>query len=238
MAIARRQILYGTPVLIAAAAIQTWHSTPIEIAPAPGANRIIQPFAVALQYKYGTVPFCDVNTVVGLATYKFYLVAATPFSGSVYSPQENSTFGKTSDGFVHVALLPFTAIGSLASPVILDPGTLKNLPLMLQGGNDQQGGQIAITTLNAGGLLYAANDTGTIDPNNNASATYKVLTVGGGGNVLTYQITAPGNGYAVANALDTDTSGAGSGFKVNITSINKGDGSLIVTPFYGIVRLS
>lgn len=98
-------------------------------------------------------------------------------------------------------------------------------------------GPIATSSLNAGGLLYAVNDTGVIDPGGVATATYKVLTVGGGGDVLTYQITDAGSGYVPATGVDTDTSGTGTGFKVNILTVSQGNGSAIITVPYRIVRV-
>ena len=126
MGIARRAIIYQERTIITAAMARAWHTTPIEVAQAPGANRIIHPLGLDMQYKYGTVPFSDLNATLALATLKLYLASATPFSAGVYSPQENSTFGKTSDGFVNVAFLPFGPIGSPASPTIYQPSTLAN----------------------------------------------------------------------------------------------------------------
>jgi len=80
-------------------------------------------------------------------------------------------------------------------------------------------GVIVTTTLNAGGAGYIAGDTGTIN-GGNGEAQYTVLTVDGGGAVLTYILTTPGLNYTTGTAVDTTaTSGSGTGFKVDITVI-------------------
>jgi len=112
-----------------------------------------------------------------------------------------------------------------------------NQPLLLFG-NNYNFGPIVTATLGAGGAGYVANDTGTITFGAN-DATYKVLTVGAGGAVLTFQITFAGNNYQVANGLATVDGGAqpgvGVGFTVNITAVQTGDGTLKVVTYYQII---
>lgn len=237
MAIQRRAITYGVRTAITAAAIQAWHTTPIEIAPAPGVGRIIQPLSFLAQYKFGTVGFTKSDGTSGKGAFHLYLDATRALHPSDLATSVVSFVEATADRAVQYGR--FATVGALDNDTvtIFAPANSTNAPLMLVGANDLQGGAIATSTLNAAGLLYAPGDTGTIDPSNNGSATYTINTVGGGGAVATYTITTPGSGYVVANAVATDTSGTGSGFKVNITAINKGNGSLITTVFYGIVQL-
>jgi hypothetical protein len=101
-------------------------------------------------------------------------------------------------------------------------------------------GPIVTATLGAGGAGYAANDTGTITNGAN-DATYKVLTVDGGGAVLTFQITGAGTACSVANGNATATGGAqpgvGVGFTVNIPAVQTGDGTLKVVTYYQIIAV-
>lgn len=87
---------------------------------------------------------------------------------------------------------------------------------------DSEGGLIQTTTLANGGAGYAVGDTGIILTGDD-TATYEVLTVDGGGAVLTYSITVPGAAYVVENGVGTVTggaqAGAGAGFTVNITAV-------------------
>ena len=80
---------------------------------------------------------------------------------------------------------------------------------------------LTINILTIGGG-YAVNDTGTVN-GGSIPAQYKVLTVDANGNVLTYQITKPGAGYAVINGQTTATGGAqpgiGIGLTINITAV-------------------
>jgi hypothetical protein len=83
------------------------------------------------------------------------------------------------------------------------------------------GGNISVTTLNNGGSGYAINDIFNIQYGGNVSATGKVLTVNGSGVVLTYQITNAGAGYYHGTGLTTnETSGVGTGLKINITGVS------------------
>lgn len=80
-------------------------------------------------------------------------------------------------------------------------------------------GGILTASVNAGGTGYAAGDLGTIHTGT-GDAVYQVDTVSAGA-VATFHLNWGGNGvYAVANAVATSTTtGAGSGFKVNILTI-------------------
>jgi hypothetical protein len=83
------------------------------------------------------------------------------------------------------------------------------------------GDQISASTLAGAGHGYVVNDTGIVEAGNK-DATYIINTVGGGGQVLTYTITAGGSDYAKQNAVPTTTAGAqpgvGAGFLINITA--------------------
>jgi hypothetical protein len=85
-------------------------------------------------------------------------------------------------------------------------------------------GQIASSSLNAGGSGYSVNDTGVIQ-GPGTGATYKVLTVSGGA-VQTYSITAKGSAYAVQSGVPTarTSGGFGTGFKINVLSLSAGTG--------------
>lgn len=85
------------------------------------------------------------------------------------------------------------------------------------------GAGIATSSIAAAGLGYVIGDTGLILAGA-FTGTYAILTVGGGGQVLTYSITVPGTGYAVANNIPTSVGGAqpgvGVGFTLNVLTIS------------------
>jgi hypothetical protein len=223
MAIQRRGLLWESTVDLTAAQIKTWHSAPIEAAPAPGANRIIAPLRYALLMAPGTVGFSAVQGAAVELDLTCNGVTLDSYSGV------QNVLGQT------------TAKGSLfaaSTNQAVTLATLSNQALTATLDRDLTAGGVATATLNAAGLGYAANDTGTIDPNNNGSATYRVLTVGALGVVATFSITAAGNGYVVANGLDTDASGGGTGFKVNVTGITQGNGTLRLITRYATPTLS
>jgi hypothetical protein len=197
--------------------------TPFELVPAPGAGVIVVVFGVAGSYHFGTNPY---QPAVAPSLRVIYagdateLVHANPITTFLLNAQSQFGF----------------AGGGMMLPVNILPGD-ENKAIQLFG-VDFHGGPIVSATLGAGGAGYAANDTGTITTNN-GDAEYKVLTVGGGGAVLTFSITAPGTAYAVGNGQATATGGAqpgvGAGFTVNITAVTNGDGTLKVTTYYQIV---
>jgi hypothetical protein len=79
-------------------------------------------------------------------------------------------------------------------------------------------GQIATTSLNAGGTGYVVNDTFTITGGTQLATGH--VTAVSGGVVTTYTIDTQGVGYAVATGAATvATSGSGTGLKINILTL-------------------
>lgn len=223
MSIARRGILYQVRTVISAAQLRTLNTAPVEVAPAPGAGRAIVSFYMVGEFVPVTYPYSQPDNAVIVA--------------SVYVDPSKNQFSANYKALLQSAAATYQGTANADLNPLLT-ASAANLPLLLKLNADLTGGQIAASTRNAGGTGYAVNDTGTIDPGNNGSAAYKVLTLGADNAVSTYQITDPGNGYVVTDALDTDSSGIGTGFKVNVTGINKGDGRLITTVLYAVVPLS
>lgn len=81
---------------------------------------------------------------------------------------------------------------------------------------------ILLLSFNSLGSGYAVGDTGTIN-GGTIHATYKVLAIGGGGFISSFQLTYGGSGYAIASSVGTATGGAqpgvGSGLNVNIVKL-------------------
>jgi hypothetical protein len=136
---------------------------------------------------------------------------------------------------------PFNVVG-FNLPFLFQPTAtplLANTALVLAtDATTYSNGPILTASLGAGGTGYAANDTGTITTGT-GDATYKVLTVGALGAVLTFQITGGGTAYAPANGVATATGGAqpgvGINLTVNITTVTPGDGTLKVITYYQII---
>ena len=181
------------------------------------------PFGVAYVYKFGTLAYF--NTPLGTDTIECF-----------YSPSLDSLV-VSSGGLLTAAGSMFAYTGAFPGPYAISPGD-DNSAVVLSALNDYNAGPIATATLGAGGLGYLAGDTGTITTGN-GNATYQVLTVGAGGDVLTFSITAPGTRYTVGAGQATATGGAqpgvGVGFTVNITAVQTGDGTLKVVTYYQII---
>jgi hypothetical protein len=215
--------LRSKTVNLTAADILAISTTPFELVPAPGAGAIVALQSIVLVYHFGTHAF-EPNVVASLKV--VYAGGATDLTSDVIA---GSFITGSQSSFAF-------APGRNGSGVTILPGS-DNTAIQLTGA-DFHGGPIVTSTLGAGGLGYAVNDTGTLQ-DGNFDASYKVLTVGAGGAVLTYSITAPGSGYVVANGVATAPGGAqpgaGAGLTVNITAVQNGDGTLKVVTYYQIV---
>lgn len=106
------------------------------------------------------------------------------------------------------------------------PGLIQDIPSMLTAGADYVVGggyQIAPTqpTVVGAGLNYEANIIYQTTGGNGAGQTIKVLTVGGGGNILTLEMENPGSGYLPGDVL-TIVGGD------NDATVNVGKGGVVV----------
>jgi hypothetical protein len=198
-------------------------STGINLVPAPGPGLIQVPFGFYYVYDFGSHPY------VVVAAQPDRIIPEYGLNGDQIGATVSGVISASADsvGYANGVLNQFG--GPIAEDV--------NQPIVLFGAN-YNAGPILTATLGAGGAGYVANDTGTITNGAN-DATYKVLTVGAGGAVLTFQITGAGTACTVANGNATVDGGAqpgvGAGFTVNITAVQTGDGTLKVVTYYQII---
>lgn len=217
--------MFETTATFTAANILAQGSTPLQLVAAPGAGKLLLPVSFAFFYEFGTTPFQyvgndSIQPQYGGAAHD--AVIASAILGLVNGTASGLAYATGS--VLAVNNLVADTNQGIFIPVTLSP----------------PGGPIVTTTLGAGGSGYAPNDTGILT-DGNSDATYKVLTVGGGGAVLTYQITGAGSAYLIGNGAATAAGGGqpgvGTGFTVNITAVTNGNGSLKVTSFYSIVSV-
>jgi hypothetical protein len=221
---------------VTAAQIGTLWTAPITLVAAPGAGFAIVPDEIVGEFVAGVDGFAAFPSPV-----VYYAAAADLHQITALGECFPALAPPTDALFIATAFRPSSANTYMG-------GVARNQALILSAGfgdaaNPDRAGPIVTTTLQAGGALYAPNDTGTIDTDPNGyvgGAAYKVLTVDGGGAVLTYQITAAGDGYSTtSNPLPTTVGGGqpgvGSGFTVNVTAIHAADGDLYVTTYYRVV---
>jgi hypothetical protein len=80
--------------------------------------------------------------------------------------------------------------------------------------------EITVLTNVDNGANYAANEIITLTGGTGTGAKAKVLTVDGGGNILTYEINDAGEGYTAADALtQASTTGSGTGATFTATTV-------------------
>jgi hypothetical protein len=184
---------------------------------------LIVPITSVFLYDFGTIPYQHDGGEGLLSTY------GNAAGATAFIPVDSLLKNYTVDMF-------FQANGSGNNPDVLSAST--NQPIVVSAIGTYNDGPIVTATLNAGGTGYVANDTGSIEDGSD-DATYQVLTVGAGGAVLTFSVTSPGTEYTVENGVATARSGAqpgvGTGFKVNITAVQVGDGTVKVVTFYQVI---
>lgn len=217
-------------------------TTPVTAIPAPGVGKANHVLGGSLQAVFGTIAYSGSNSAIEMTYGGIAFSTSTGIFGVSESVIPLLTATQSEWLPLNSGLL-YNVSGGISAPIV--PSVISNKSGTLVG--DLPGyssGPILTATLGAAGLLYAPNDTGVIDPSctvSNCDATYKVLTVGAGGAVLTFSVIAAGTGYPVANGIATGTGGGqpgiGTGFTVNVTSVTTGDGTLIVTLYYQIVNL-
>lgn len=225
----------GIPVATAhlnTAAIAALFTAPTVLIGAPGAGKLLAVQSVIAEYKAG------VGTWDAQSLGIYY---AAPLGSAVNLIRNLAVLGGNNNP---AASDMYQVANPPASAVELFPATARNQPIVIGNSTADPVAQapIVTSTLAAGGLLYAPNDTGTIEAGDSGvtDATYKVLTVGAGGAVLTYQITNPGTLYdTVSNPVATAVvSGGGDGnLAFNIASVASPGGDLYITCSYRIITL-
>lgn len=231
-------------VALTSAQIKALDSTPITIVPAPGAGRAIIVLGGVLESIFNSVAYVGLGSVSLQLTYDGIAYASTTGIAQIDDTGNTPLLTAASSKVLPLGgSILYIAAGA---PYSIAETIFPNKPVKLRcsTGGGYNFGPIVTSTKGAGGSGYAINDTGIIDPGtlvSSGDATYKVLTVDGGGAVLTYQVTSPGTAYPVANGITTGTGGGqpgvGTGFTVNTTAIGAGDGALNVTLYFAAITL-
>lgn len=208
---------------LTSAQIVTLSSVPVNIVPAPGPGKIIALIGMALVYNFGTHAFA--NGASDLLEVQF----AGANNDLMLSTGVGGLITGSASGFFYIEGRT-DAIDDMAGDI--------NQAAQLFAANDYTEGSVVTATLGAGGLGYAIGDTGSINGGGN-DATYVITSIGAGGAVTGFDLTADGLGYTTGNGIGTATGGAqpgvGVGFTVNITAVQTGDGTLKVVTYYQII---
>lgn len=117
----------------------------------------------------------------------------------------------------------------------LDQSIGNPLEISTNGQNLTGGSPNTPLTVGVAGTGYAPGDTGTWGAFN--AFTYTVLTVNGGGGVVTYSTNTSGNDWTFAGNQPTSVStGGGDGaFKIHVPSVNAGTAPVAITTAYYLV---
>ena len=221
--------LSSATVQIDGSAISTLNSVPVELVAAPNSGHCIVPVVWTAEYVAGPCAY----VFPGLVSlfYGAPALGAPVGAGGIQTAFNWNSAAAPTSGWTNTIGL----IGQVAP----DPANVNGAAVNLAAatGDATVYGPIDTTTLNDGGSGYAAGDTGTIDGNQYGSAAaYVVDTVDGGGAVLTYHVTDPGDGYTTATGVTTTPGGsqpgAGSGFTVDVTIVAALGDTLTITLYY------
>lgn len=208
-------------VTLTGAQLAAINSTPITAIAAQGTGKKISPASTVVadsQFTVGTTPY---TTYGSLFLKTRYESSELNFLG--VSNLLNSALGTDNSSTQYFGV-------EFASGV---KSSFDNKGLQFIG-DPSSTGRITASNVTAGnaGMLYAPGDTFTVNTGD-VDAAGVVDTVGVGGDVLTFHLSAQGTLYSVAGGnATTATSGAGTGLQIDITAIQSvadGDGTLTLT---------
>lgn len=211
--------------------IATLNSVPVEIVAAQGAGTFIVPVGASFQFKVATSSFASTggNLALGFAAAGLaIMISDTAFNDADSLVRTFTTLA---------ALNPSDVFGALQAEV-------ENLPLVFSCGSDPGiVGSILTSHIDDGdnGIGYVIGDEITLEivVEGAEPAVIVVDTVGDDGEVLTYHVTDPGNGYGPEDFVAQDTTtGAGEGFQLAIDTITPlTDGTARITVVYYVMTL-
>lgn len=198
----------------------------IVLVPNPDANVLLIPTQIIFQLKYQTSPYVmnGANWVLN------YGPPIVPVPLPVLAPLPTTFMQNAFD-----CTTMFDLSYLLNQTVITNFDAVgKQVSLTLSAQPDGSH-LIAIIAIVDGGALYAVNDTGFIT-GGDGTATYKVLTVDGGGAVLTIALTGGGETYVDDTMAATTTGGGqpgiGAGLTLQTSSTAAINGTLRITTYY------
>ncbi len=155
---------------------------------------------------------------VGSATNMLYFMLPGQESPTIYAED-------LKDIYIRLNFPAVNPNGVILTLEITDGGlnyTVGSIVFLLSGASNASVEVLTIETglrviaLSAGGTGYLVGDIVTVD--GGVGGEIEVLTIGGAGEVLTFEVVDPGDGYALGNGVTT-TGGAGVGFEVDIDGL-------------------
>lgn len=215
------------------AAIQTLHSAPTEILPAPGAGLGYRVVDATVEFVHG---------------HEFSVTTVRPllFYGSV----DANKFATSNLAGVMIAAGadPQSLVGSYGGDAIAPQSqdVVVNAALITgTTANDiAHSGPILTAGIDGGGTGYAVGDTGIIEVPTafGVNATYRVDSVDGGtGEVLSFTVMSAGAGFFAGQTYSSDTGGAQPGvgvdFDPQVLTVGNMDGDLYFTVIYYVQTL-
>ncbi len=174
-------------------------------------------FDTSMRKKYGVEL---VGTLVkGFVTFSF-LVSNDGINFTTYNRLTSNIADTNTENDTRVASIFLTT--STTSAFILFPTS--DYFRYIKADMTVTSGAIVTSSIDAAGTGYSVNDVLTVD--DGTLGTITVLTVGGSGQVLTYELTTGGQNYTV----DTHevTGGSGTAFILSVDSIDPGSFSAIL----------
>lgn len=211
----------------------------VDVIAAPGSGQQIEPRFVFLQFVPGENPFWGGPHITlkfrrGSDGQRFRLCWADVEAGDIHEVDdflENAyTVGRTTGGL----LMPSDSSGTSQSA-----NAGKALRVTVEGGLNK--GLPTATSIAAAGTGYVNGDT--LQASGSSSCFAHVTSTGGGGAVTGYAFDSFDTaGHGSGDVLSWDNiapqSGVGTGFQINVDTIQQGDGTLVVTVDYKVRTLA
>lgn len=191
----------------------------VEVVEAQGPGTWIVPVAATFQYTPGVSPFANGGGQLALGSSSAHLTSA------------NAAFNELNSW-----VRPFEPNAFANSQT-----SVENLPLELYAATDPEyAGSILTSDVEDAGTGYEIGDEITLVVNDDGTAAVLTVdTVGDDGEVLTYHITNPGDGYGTEPTAQDTTSGVGEGFSLSVDTITPtSDGTGRLTVVYYVMSLT
>lgn len=217
--------IFRSKRILTAVDIRALDTTPVLVAPAiPGKS--MMPVGVFQKYIFGTTPFHTGSASADLYYGQVAIGSAGQITIDNFAPlidAQTQSQGQNLNGLMN------NGTDNLSDMVDLPVYLVAQIP----GFNSGDATAATVDPANKG-LLYALNDTGTIQAGGATDPTYTVTGVGAGGLVTTVTVTG-GTGITVGGPFPTTVvTGSGDGtLQLNITAVTAlGDGTVEIDFLY------
>lgn len=223
-------------VIVSASDIANLNGTPKTIIAAPGVGKYLLPiFAVSTAFSPGATAYTDYSNNAGVLDLFYGTTNANDGSTSGVLDESNLTFSALTDNAD--SFLNTSATNNNSG---VAAANFFNFPIIFQTTAGSLGRATSAAVALAGTGYANGNQVRTAAECLGTPATFTITSVGGGGAVTGVALLTGGTGCVPGTDDTVAITGVGTGFKVNIPTIQSfsgGDGTIKVTVPYTVVSV-